>query len=312
MTALLIGAAILFQIYGGDDTKPFIRALFYAWSLAFGETPADFPESPILEVLYFVMPILGLTVIIEGIIDFALMIRDRKRYERTWCEIMSNSMQDHIIIVGFGRLGFSSYLLLRKLGQKMVIIERDPQNQFLEELRRDGVPFFVGDARREAVLEDANLTDARSVIVATNDDLANLEIALDSKKLRPDIRVVLRMFDQNMADKVGDGFNIKLAMSQSTLSAPAFAMPAIDSSIVHSFVVSDELVVIQKWTVDKGGAIEGKTVSDLMRRYHVGVIECVSCENNTGLFPTPNVVLKAGDRLLVQGAYDSIRELQGS
>ena len=53
--------------------------------------------------MFFLIPILGLTVIIEGIIDFALMMRDRRRYERSWCIMLASSFKDHVVLVGFGR-----------------------------------------------------------------------------------------------------------------------------------------------------------------------------------------------------------------
>ncbi|PJF24743.1 MAG: hypothetical protein CUN53_16300, partial [Phototrophicales bacterium] len=56
---------------------------------------------------------------------------------------------------GFGKLGYRIFLVLRKLGEPVVVIERDAHNQFLEEVRRDGSPLLVGDARREALLAAA-------------------------------------------------------------------------------------------------------------------------------------------------------------
>src|SRR5690606_14406489 len=107
-----------------------------------------------------------------------LMIRDRKRNEREWCRAMCEALRDHVILVGLGRLGFRTYTLLRRLGVPVVVIERDASNQFLEDVRRDGTPLLIGDARREILLNDANARRARSIILATTDDLANLECAL--------------------------------------------------------------------------------------------------------------------------------------
>jgi voltage-gated potassium channel Kch len=98
------------------------------------------------------------------------------------------------------------YHLLRELGQRVVVIERDERAQFLEDVRRDGAPLLLGDARREAFLADAGITRARSIVLATDNDIANLEVALDARRLNPTIRVVLRLFDPNMAEKVREGF----------------------------------------------------------------------------------------------------------
>ncbi len=62
---------------------------------------------------------------------------------------------------------------------------------------------------------------------ATDDQLANLEIALDAREINPGIKVVMRMFDVEFARKVEKGFGIHTAFSCSALTAPIFAAAAM-------------------------------------------------------------------------------------
>lgn len=310
MGLILLGGGLLFQHFEPERHHSLGRATYYTWCLVFGEAPEEFPRSRVLQGLFFVVPVLGLTVIIEAIIDLATMLRDRSRCERSWCVMMSSSMSDHVVLVGFGRLGFRTFHLLRRLGRKVVVIERDESNQFLEDVRRDGSPLLIGDARREAMLTDANVKKARAVILATDDDLANLEIALDARRIAPGICCVIRMFDQNMADKIRDGFNIRIAMSQSALSAPAFATAAIEPSIVNSMVVGDQLVVIQRWTIREGGPFAGKSVGELLVEHHCSVVEHRPRNTPARVFPPPDARLVPGDEILVQGTYDELARLR--
>jgi len=309
LTALLVFGAVMFRLYEPERNHSFIQAAYYTWSLIFGEPPEEFPRSMALRVMFFVVPVIGLVVIIEGIVELALMVRDRRRNERAWCRIMCKSMKNHIIIVGLGRLGYRTFLLLRKLGEDVVVIENNPNNQFLEDIRRDGSPLLLGDARREALLVEANVAQARSVILATTDDLANLEIALDARRINGKIRVVTRMFDQNMADKVRDGFNIHIAMSQASLSAPSFAMRAVQPGIVNSIIVDDRLVITRRWLVRDGGPLCGLTVGELMHSHRCGVLERASRGGLRELFPSPETRLEPGDGLLIQGVYEELAAL---
>lgn len=313
MLLILTIGGYLFMMFEPSKRHSLIEAMYYVFSLIFGEPPETFPEdSRTLQALFFIVPILGLTVIIEGIIDFAMMLRDRKRSERSWCMTMAKSFSDHIVLVGFGRLGFRTFTLLRKLGEAVVVIEGDPHNQFLEEVRRDGSPLFVCDARREAILDDANVIKARAIIVATNDDLANLEIALDARRINPNIRVVLRMFDQHMADKIGHGFNIRIAMSQAAISAPTFAMTAVEPSIVNTVVVNDQLVIMQRWAVHKHGPLHELTVIDLLQEFGFTVVERHPKVGAPQIFPPADTRLHEGDRLIVQGTYAALTELRNA
>lgn len=310
MVLVLLGGAVLFRGLEPEKQHTFSRGLYYTWSLVFGEPPEEFPDNPVLQLLFFLLPVVGLLVILEGIVEFALILRDRQRNEHIWCTVMASALQDHVILIGLGKLGYRSYRWLRTLNAPCVVIESNPQNQFLEEVRRDGVPLLIGDARRDQTLVDANVGAAKSIILATDNDLVNLEAALDARKLNPTIRVVLRLFDQNMADKIRDGFNIKIAMSQSAISAPTFVMAAVEESIVSSMVVGDELVVMQRWYVQAEGPLGSKTIAEVMSEYGVNVVERQPWGGGSVLFPPPDTMLQGGDELLVQGKFETLSALR--
>ncbi len=306
---LFIGGS-LFMLLEPEKGHSLPRSIYFAWSLVLGEPPEAFPKSLVLQSLFFLMPILGLTVIIEAIVRLAYVLRDRQEYERSWCSMMASSMSNHIVLVGLGKLGYRTYRMLRRLDEQVVIIERNPANRFLDIARREGTPLLVGDARHEALLEDANIKRAKSVILATDDDLVNLATASDARRLAPKIRVVLRMFDQDMADNIREGFKIHIAMSQSDRSAPAFATAAIDASIINSFVVDDRLIIMQRWRVRQDGPLCDRTVADLMTECGFVVIKHRAKDEMVTMFPPPDTRLQDGDRLVVQGPFDTLSQLR--
>jgi Trk K+ transport system NAD-binding subunit len=306
LPVLLVVGSFFFQWCEPQHGHDFIRGMYYTWTLVFAQPPEAFPRHPLLQVWFFLVPVIGLTVILQTIVEVALLLRERRNSERSWNMTMAAALTDHIILVGVGKLGYHTYRLLRKLGEQVVVVERDERVPFLEEVRRDNAPLIIGDGRREELLIDANVKDARAVVIATNDDLGNLEIALDARRLNPRIRVVMRMFDQTMADKIRDAFNIHLSMSQSAISAPTFAMAAIDRTIVNSFVVNNELVVTQRWLVNRDGPLCGKTVADLLAEYGVTVVEQRSGPGAARLFPPPDATLDARQELLVQGTFEKV------
>jgi voltage-gated potassium channel len=309
MATILLGGGTLFLTLEPERVRSLPQGIYYSWSLIFAEAPESFPEHIVLQSLFFLMPVLGLTVIIEGIIDFSLMLRDRRRYERSWCTMLASSFSDHIILVGFGKLGFRIFVMLRKLGEAVVVIERDAAGQFLEELRRDGSPLLIGDARREALLTEANVKRARSIILATDDDLANLEIALDAQHLAPGIRVVMRMFDQNMANKFSDGFKIHMAASTAALSAPTFVTSAVAPFVLSSFMLNDQLIAMRRWLVRRGDMLAGKTIGAVIAELGLGVVEHTHPPDPPRLFPPPHIHLEPGDGIVLQGPMPVLQRI---
>jgi len=309
LAGVLVGGATAFRALEPGRESTWMESVFRAWSLVFGEASGAFPRDRLLQLLYFLVPVLGLTIIVEGLVEVSLMVRDRRRGEAEWCRIMANSMNGHVVLVGLGKLGIRVFHLLRGLGTPVVVIERDPQSQFLEDVRRDGSPLFLGDGRREAFLVDAGIERAQSVVLATDDDLANLEIALDARRLKPNIRVVLRMFDPNMAGKVRDGFEIRAVLSSSALSAPAFAVAALEKNIVASTLIDGVLVVTQRCVVAPGSPAAGRTVGDLARAHGVGVVERRPKSGEPRLFPDPDTRIDVGDEILVQGSFDVLERV---
>lgn len=307
---VLVGGGRLFLHYHPEENPSTLDGIYHTFVLVLGEAPDDLPPHPVAKVLFFLLPIVGLTVVIQTLVDVAVLVRDRQRNEREWSRVMASNMSDHIVLVGMGRLGYRAFLLLRRLGERIVVIERDPANQFLEEVRREGSPVFIGDGRRDVLLHEANIKQARAVICATTDDLANLEVALDAKKYNPNIRVVIRMFDQNMADKLRGGFNIHLAMSQSALSAPSFAMAAVDEAIIGSVVVDERLLVTIRWHVQTGDALCDRTIAEVMTQIGVGIVQRSAENGSSVFFPPPDTRLCTGDNLLLQGEYAALTRLR--
>jgi voltage-gated potassium channel len=305
ISVIALGGA---AFYGFDDHSQYsyLDAVYAAFGLIFGDHPAQLPTSWALRILHFLLPIVGLGVVLEGIVEITAVVRDRRNNERAFSIVMAEMLKDHVILVGLGRVGYRIYRTLHRLGLPVVIIEADEKNEFITEARRDGSPLFIGDARRESLLVDAGLERARAVVIATNDDLVNLEIALDARQKRPNVRVVMRMFDQNMADKVHAGFGIRAVLSTAGLAATTFAAAAIVENVLSTSVLSNQLLVTLKTPITETDAWCGRNISEVTTKHRLVVLGLTRNHQPMELFPPPDTTLCDGDELVVQGLYDEL------
>ena len=292
---VFIGGFCFQSLYVPDDGKPltYLHGVYVTYCLIFMEHLLEWPNHWLLQVFYVVLPPLGLAVILDGIVRFSYHILRRDETSPEWTRAMAHTMQDHVILFGLGKLGLRILQELLRLDEQVVVVERDTKCPNLAYARKHGVPVRIGMGREEDILLDLNIKSAKSVILATNDDLMNLEIAIDARAVRPGIRVVLRVFDQELADKIKNTLDLKLAFSTWELSAPVFAMASADRTIMNAFYVGKELMVVAKIRIAPDSVLAGKQVADL-RTEHRALVLAVRSRRRPP--PDPGLQLRTARR----------------
>ena len=306
---LIFGGATLMQWLFARVGKPisFSRAALSAYFLFFGQPILDIPDNLAIEALFFAIPPLAFFTVAEGLVRFAYLFFAREKDDKEWFTVLAQTLNDHVIVVGGGRVGFRVFEQLKKLEVPMVIIEKQAESPLLAQMRDAGVCVLTADARSPQALRDANLATARAVVCATDDDLANLNVALDAKKMRPGIRVVLRLFDDDLVNKTREAFDVE-AFSTSALAAPAFAVAALDPTIRNSFEVGGRLMVVA--VLEVRGELVGRTVAELRDDAGALVLHLVRKSGGTLFDPRGSVQLEAGDRVTLQATLEAYRTLR--
>jgi len=161
----------------------------------------------ILASTVFIWTIFSLTIdaIIKRRVQLAL---GRKRYTHS----------GHVIVCGLGRLGYFIAEGLLDRGERVVIVEQNESSSSLDGLRRRGADVYVGDARLPRVLRDVGVTRAKALYSVIANDFTNLEIGLNARSIDPAVRLVLRLFDQTMSQRLRENLDIQLTFSMSAIA----------------------------------------------------------------------------------------------
>ncbi len=284
----------------------FDHALLTAYFLLFAQV-STLPDNGLLEFVYVVIPPLGILTVAQGLVKFALLLFARQREDKEWFIVLAQTLEDHVIVCGAGRVGFRLFEQFQKLGVPMVVIERKADAPFVTAIRDAGVPVLIEDVRSSRALEQCNLARARAIVCATDDDLANLNIALDARRLKPGIRVVMRLFDDDLVQKTREAFEVE-AFSTSALAAPALAVAALDARIQNSFEVGGRLMVIAEWPA--GSALAGRTVGELHQSERLTVLHLVRVGGASIFEPDDREPLTTGDRVTVQATLEAWQVFQ--
>jgi CPA2 family monovalent cation:H+ antiporter-2 len=99
-------------------------------------------------------------------------------------------MTDHVVLVGYGRVGRRIGEALEKHGVTFVVAEQN--RELVERLRQAGILAVSGDAGDPGVLIQAHVARAKALVIATP-DTARARAMLDTaRRLNPDIETVVR------------------------------------------------------------------------------------------------------------------------
>jgi Trk K+ transport system NAD-binding subunit len=153
-------------------------------------------------------------------------------------------MQGHYIICGMGIVGYRVVELLHRLGEQVVVVTLSGHDERIQAARAAGVQVEIADARDPNVLRRLGVMAARALLVTTSKDVVNVEIALDAQRVRDDLPIVLRLFDQNLAGQLEAAFRIRRALGMATVAAPRIAAAATGSEILGGFDFDGEELVV--------------------------------------------------------------------
>jgi voltage-gated potassium channel Kch len=105
----------------------------------------------------------------------------------------------HVLLVGFGQVGFRLAQELRRRGVAVLAVERDPEAPCVRLARRAGIPVAIGRGDDRETLERLGIRRCGAVAAVTSDDLVNVEVGLAASDLAPGVPLVLRLGDGEVA-----------------------------------------------------------------------------------------------------------------
>jgi Trk K+ transport system NAD-binding subunit len=180
-------------------------------------------------------------------------------------------LSDHVVLIGLGKVGMR---VLRELhGRKVdvVCVDRDPQARGMALARSLKVPTLVADAMEPEVLEQAGLRRSRALLALTSVDSTNLEAVLRAREAKPDLRVVMRLFDDRFAATVNKALRqtypnaVTRSRSVTSLSASAFAAAMMGRHVLGVMPVERGVLLFTAVEVRDHPELEGRTVADAFR-----------------------------------------------
>ncbi len=244
------------------------------------------------------------------------------------------TMQNHVVVAGYGRVGQVLVKMLQNQGQTVLVIENS--EAAIQRLRMQKLPYIFGDADSELVLEKVHLEKALALAIALPDPASTRILLQRALSLAPNLTVVVRAHENAEVEiltqlgaweVVQPEFEAALEIGANLLSVLGKKSEVIQSvirsirtdryrSVLPERMANLELVALQRATADfthdwvdlkSNSPLVGLTLAEANIRHLTGVtIMEIERKNQKMLYPTANTKFEENDRVLTVGSRDEI------
>lgn len=224
---------------------------------------------------------------------------------------MIESLKNHFIICGFGRVGRGAADELQRTGVPFIVLERNEDR--VDRAMRAGMLGTLGDATLDANLREVGIDRAKGLIAALSSDADNLYLVLSAKTLNPKLQISSRVLEEEAEAKMRRaGADTVLAPYRITGSRLAQAILKPHVLQFLDFATIGLNVGIEQVLVGHNSEYAAKSLRQIALRKQVGVIVlAIKRANGDMIFnPDAEAEISGGDYLIAMGAAEELRRLE--
>lgn len=306
LVVLLVGGAAAYVAFEGVSAW---NGFLWALDTIATEGARNRPETVGGEITWVVLIVLGVGTLLYALVTLVELLvsgrlrtlLDERREQRA-----IDSLTDHVIICGFGRVGRQVARDLRAAGERYVVIDARPEHA--EEARHIGVRFIEGSASDDEALQDAGVERARAVIACVDSDAENVFIVLSARQLNAGVAIIARASNAGAEPKLLRAGATRVISPYRT-SGTEMARAALTPQVSGSMEVAPEYR-LEEIEVEAGSHADGRTIGDVR-----GDAIIVGVRHADGSFlpqPPGNTGLHVADVILALGQVHTLERLEAT
>ncbi len=213
------------------------------------------------------------------------------------------SLSDHYILCGFGRVGQEIAREFRQRSVPFVVIESN--EEAISRALAQNCLVVEGDATADDVLVEAGIQRARGLLAASDSDVGNTYITLTAKALNPNVFVVARAGQAASRSRLTRA-GADRVISPYTIGGRRMALSALQPMVLD-FI---DLLAVGRYgeqilaevQVEQGSTLDGATLARVFEACpSARVLGLQRPSGQTVVGPGPDEPLAAGDRLIILG-----------
>ena len=294
--------------------EAFYMTIITLSTVGFGEVEALTPRSRIFAAGLIVLGIGTATWALGNAVEIVLGQTLWLSVQRRKMEELLMRLEQHYIVCGYGRIGQQIVRDLRARHQACVVVDLSPE--FEPVLTDEQIPYVVGDATQDEVLQQAGIDRARGLVAALSDDASNMLAVVTARGLNPKLLIAARATTetaQRKLQRVGaDRVISPYAIGGHRLTL-ALLRPVVHDFLNHLFDDKEALDLdIGQVTVHPGSPLAGQTLAscEIERIDHLRVIAIHTPQGTFMINPSGQHHIQTGETLILIGPASAIYQLE--
>lgn len=221
---------------------------------------------------------------------------------------MIERLKDHHIVCGCGRVGAEVVHELQRANAPVVVVEKDSEqlNQEVEVLE---VPFVLGSATDQAVLEQAGIERATSLVTCLPDDADNLYVSLTARSLRRDLHIIARANNRGAEDLLKKAGADRVIFPYA-LTGYRMALHCVRPAVTRFLDSVSEDFRFEEIRIPERSTMVGRTLKDSGIRQSAKAIVVAILKAQGVMQPNPasDAPLAEGDTLILLGSDEQLAQ----
>ncbi|MCM4153891.1 potassium channel protein [Arenibacter sp. N53] len=314
----LLVMVLLFGVFGyrflSDYTwiDAFYMTIITVTTVGFSEVRPLDVEAKIFTVILIVTSVFIFAYAISVITEYVLSRNSLQLLKKKRVRNKISSLNNHVIICGFGRNGNQAAERLRAYKRSFVVIEKN--REVIEKFEED-ILFIEGDANEDETLIEAGIDKAQYLITAMPDDAANLFVVLSARQLNKNLFIISRASQLTSQKKLRLAGADKVIMPDKIGGdhmASLVVMPDLITFMDKLSTEGEHTTNLEEVTIETFMAkVDNHSLRDLDLRKKTGctIIGYIEPNGNYIINPEADLKLQPQGKVIVLGRPEQIKKL---
>lgn len=266
-----------------------------------------------------------------------------RSYKSNFTEIESaieseaKHLKDHVVLLGFGRVGQTISKFLKQANLQFVALDMDIRR--VQEAQHSGEPVFFGDAAKENIIKATNIDNAKIVIITHHDYHSAIKTLKSIKNVSSDIPILVRTVDDahleeliaaGATEVVPDTFEASIMLASHLLlmigQPPRQVLKQTREARANRYSLLEGVYlgetdhiqldhsqlgqIIQPINIEDSAFAVGKRLGELPFKEHNVEVKSIRRGSVKGDDPDSGTRIRAQDVLIIQGLPEGVEKME--